>query len=325
MEKPNRNNHYFAPTTIQPIPLIFAEYVDFWLSAYKQSDVRRGTYSRMLEARKVLGSYAIAFMRTAEITYMDVKAYLNALVEHGYAKTTIKKQLSIVTAPLRFAAANHWISADPTAGISIPSSTHIVKPDKNICAYEGEEYHNLRILLETEAHDAYCAALLMIETGMRPGEVIALDWVDMLQKKRAIRIHKTAVRDTATGEWFMQNEPKTAASNRIVPLSKFAFDMVIRLHEQRQEGQISVFCSVNDERMSYESFRYQINKACERVNVPYKGLHIFRHTFATRQFYKGTSIKILSRLLGHSSVQVTYDTYIHLYGDALEEMREAVG
>ncbi len=77
--------------------------------------------------------------------------------------------------------------------------------------------------------------------------------------------------------------------------------------------------------MSYEALRYQIQIACDQAGVPYKGQHVFRHTFATNCYYRGCDIKILSKLLGHSDVTVTYNTYIHLYGDALEEMRSVVG
>lgn len=238
--------------------------------------------------------------------------------------TTVKKQLSIVTAPLKFAAANHWIPADPTVGIRIPSSTHIKKPAKEIVVFEGDSYDKLRAVLETEAHDAYCAALLMIEMGLRPGEAIALDWDDVLWNKKAVHIRKTYVRDTKTGGWFVQNEPKTKASNRIIPMSTYAHDMLERLYEKRGPHDSCVFRSVDGVRMSYESLRYQIARACEKANVSYEGMHVFRHTFATRQYYKGTSVKILSKLLGHASVTVTYNVYIHLYGDALDEMRSVL-
>ena len=59
--------------------------------------------------------------------------------------------------------------------------------------------------------------------------------------------------------------------------------------------------------------------------VPYYyGLHVFRHTFATNCYHRGCDVKVLSKLLGHGSVAVTYNTYIHLYGDALEAMRAVI-
>lgn len=71
--------------------------------------------------------------------------------------------------------------------------------------------------------------------------------------------------------------------------------------------------------------RYQIQCACVEAGVPYLGQHVFRHTFATNCYNRGCDVKILSKLLGHADVTVTYNVYIHLFGDALEEMRSVVG
>ncbi|NLE92909.1 MAG: tyrosine-type recombinase/integrase [Chloroflexi bacterium] len=57
---------------------------------------------------------------------------------------------------------------------------------------------------------------------------------------------------------------------------------------------------------------------------PWNGLHVWRHTFATNQFYKGTDVKILSKILGHSETSVTYNIYIHLNGDGFNDMLKAV-
>ncbi|MBQ7850102.1 MAG: tyrosine-type recombinase/integrase [Clostridia bacterium] len=82
---------------------------------------------------------------------------------------------------------------------------------------------------------------------------------------------------------------------------------------------------VNNFILSYEAIRYQINHACADAGVSYKGQHAFRHTFATNCYKKGADVKILSKLLGHSDVSITFNVYIHLFGDALEEMRSVIG
>lgn len=54
--------------------------------------------------------------------------------------------------------------------------------------------------------------------------------------------------------------------------------------------------------------------------VDYRGERVFRHTFATNRYYKGMDIKILSKVLGHADVNITYNIYVHLYGDGFEKM-----
>ena len=80
----------------------------------------------------------------------------------------------------------------------------------------------------------------------------------------------------------------------------------------------------DEQRYTYQKLTYQTKKLCREAKVKYLGEHVFRHTFATKCYYKGIDVKILSRLLGHSSVQVTYNTYINLYGDGFNDMYAAL-
>ena len=85
-----------------------------------------------------------------------------------------------------------------------------------------------------------------------------------------------------------------------------------------------VFTNDDGERLSYEALRYQTRKACKEAEIEYRGEHVFRHTFATNCYHKGIDVKILSRLLGHADVNITYNLYIHLYCDGFDEMYEAL-
>lgn len=60
------------------------------------------------------------------------------------------------------------------------------------------------------------------------------------------------------------------------------------------------------------------------LRIEFRGEHVFRHTFATNCYHKGIDVKILSRLLGHADVNITYNLYIHLYGDGFDEMHDAL-
>ena len=77
------------------------------------------------------------------------------------------------------------------------------------------------------------------------------------------------------------------------------------------------------EQCPYEALRWQTKCACRDAGIQYRGEHVFRHTFATNCYYKGMDIKILSKLLGHADVIITYNIYVHLYGEGFEELGEA--
>ena len=95
------------------------------------------------------------------------------------------------------------------------------------------------------------------------------------------------------------------------------------LKERKQytlEIQLTLYTSIQ----AYEALRWKTKCACRDAGVQYRGEHVFRHTFATNCYYKGMDIKILSRLLGHADVNITYNIYVHLYGDGFDEMYEAL-
>lgn len=175
-----------------------------------------------------------------------------------------------------------------------------------------------------ERESAYVAALLMLETGLRVGETLALAWEDVIWERKAIRVNKTMVRIANKHKQFIQDGAKFHASNRIVLLSQTALRLLKSYFDASPNPQGTIFRNEHGDHLSYEAMRYQIQKACLTAGVPYKGLHVFRHTFATNCYHKGVNVKILSRLLGHADVNITYNIYVHLYGDGFDEMYSAL-
>ena len=121
---------------------------------------------------------------------------------------------------------------------------------------------------------------------------------------------------------YVQDSAKSTSSNRTLPLTPRAISVLEHLQQQRINEW--VFNNVDNERLSYEALRHQTRRLCEEAKVEYRGEHVFRHTFATNCYYKGVDVKILSRLLGHADVNITYNIYIHLYGDGFDELYAAL-
>lgn len=159
---------------------------------------------------------------------------------------------------------------------------------------------------------------------MRVGEVLALGWDDIDWKRRAVKIRKTVVRIVDKKRSYIQNTAKSYSSNRTIPLSRDALDILKWIKDTDVCPSETIAHDENGERLSYEALRWWTQKACDEAGVKYYGQHVFRHTFATRCYEKGCDVKMLSRLLGHADVTITYNVYIHLFGDALEEMRAVV-
>ena len=196
---------------------------------------------------------------------------------------------------------------------------------------DREEEHYTGIVTSIADHESRIASntetiqMLMMETGLRIGECLALTWNDVLWERRAIRVSKTLIRIANRHRMEVQDGAKSFTSNRTIPLSTNAYNLLDDLSRSSEKTNGYIFAADDGFPISYEAMRYQIQQACEEADVPYLGQHVFRHTFATNCYNRGCDVKILSKLLGHADVAVTYNVYIHLFGDALEEMRSVVG
>ena len=297
-------------------------YIAEWLSTFKETTVKQSTYDRLLTSAKALEAYTIAYMPIGEITCIDIQHYVNDLTKRGYGLSTIKKQMRIVTAPLKQASALHIIPADPCVGIRLPSRYNVAKPEKIVEAYTAEEQTALLNVISSGRRKGYFAIMLMIETGLRVGEVLALRWHDVQLARKRIHVRNTVVRLANKKQSFVQDSVKSESSRRTIPLTPEAIS-ILEQQYARRTGEW-VFTNDDGERLSYEALRYQTRKACDEAGIEFRGEHVFRHTFATNCYHKGIDVKILSRLLGHADVNITYNLYIHLYGDGFDEMYEAL-
>lgn len=296
------------------------DYVGVWLRTFKEDTVKPATYERLNTSIKAMQKYSIADMRITDITAFDIQRYVNEVAESGYGLTTIKKMLRIVTAPLRQAAALHFIPADPSAGVKIPTEDKIKKAKRTTRPYTEEEQQALWETIENTSNPAAGVVGLMLETGLRCGEALALRWRCVDLNRKRLRVEATIINSSQKGRSAFQATPKTISSKRIVPLTPRA----VKLLERMQSDSEWVFTSDAGQWMTYDSLRWHTKKLCQEAGVEYLGEHVFRHTFATNCYYKGVDVKILSKILGHADVNITYNIYISLRGDGFDEMYEAL-
>jgi integrase len=298
------------------------DFIDTWLTVFKSKTVKAASFERLKQSRNSLMPYPIAKMAIGEIGFFDVQLYVNSLVEAGYSMSSLKKQLLIVTAPLKQAAAMKIISCDPSVGVQLPIADAVQKKAREINAYAKPEQKAMADLVSANKDNTgYIAALFMLETGIRSGELLALKWSDVDISQCKLRIHATIVNPMSDKKSVYQDSPKSASSKRTIPLTPKALILLKTLQLRRTTEWVF---EQDGKRYTYKKLMYQTKKLCSESGVPYYGEHAFRHTFATNCYYKGIDVKILSKLLGHSSVQVTYNTYIHLYGDGFDTMYAAL-
>ena len=171
--------------------------------------------------------------------------------------------------------------------------------------------------------------LLALYTGVRQGELLGLMWKNVhldLQGQSYIEIVQTVNRtkrreESSDGKTELSiNEPKTRHSVRTIPLLP---DIAKRLSDYRQMQENwrqkngfpysdFVFLSAKGTIIEPRDFQRDFKKILVQNNIRVVNVHGLRHTFATRALESGMSVKTLSKILGHSSVGFTLDTYAHV-------------
>lgn len=296
------------------------DYVDIWLETFKSDTVKPATYERLCTSIKAMKKYSIADMPISEITAFDVQRYVNCVAENGYGLSTVKKMYRIVAAPLKQAAALHFIPADPSSGVKLPSGNKIKKAKRETLPYTEAEQEALWRIIDQTSNPAACLVGLMLETGLRCGEALALRWKCVDIDRKRLRVEATNLVSSTKGRSIVQETPKTISSKRTVPLTPRAIDLLNRL----QIDTSWVFVWETGQRVTYDSLIWHTKMLCKKAGVEYRGEHVFRHTFATNCYYRGVDVKILSKILGHADVNVTYNIYVSLRGDGFDEMYSAL-
>ena len=150
--------------------------------------------------------------------------------------------------------------------------------------------------------------MMMLETGCRVGELLALRWEDINFSTREIYIHTTKARD---GQEF--NDPKTKSGNRHVPI---IFDKLLEMlkDNRKKSGIIKmtgyVFENKSGGAISYQRVFLTWQRVCELAGIT-KNIHTFRHTAATYLLERGVPVAEVSRILGHADATITYMMYVH--------------
>ena len=155
---------------------------------------------------------------------------------------------------------------------------------------------------------------LSLHTGMRIGEVCALRWMDVDMDDRMIHINHTLQRvykKDLSGKGkskLLLSTPKTKTSRRSIPISKSLFAVMKELSPSCPD---MFFLSGSKKMVEVRTFRTFFEAFLLRNGIEKFNFHVLRHTFATRCIEAGADCKTVSELLGHATVNMTLNLYVH--------------
>lgn len=294
---------------------VLAVYAQEWLTLCRNR-VKDSTYVKYHNLLKNHIEPWLGNDRPTDLTTIRIEAFSHSLLTRGSCKSseglapkTVKDILMVLRSILNYTR-KRLGNACPEVEIVYPKEH---KQEMRVLSLE-EQQRLIRYLLAQE-DNCRLGVLLALLTGLRIGELCALRWKDISLGERTLRVNATMQRlqilepVAPSRSEVVIREPKSATSCRQIPLTAYAAELCTRL--QVSDPEAFILTGRPDRFMEPRTLQYRLagyTKACGLRGVHF---HTLRHTFATRCVEVGFEVKSLSEILGHSSVKVTLDRYVH--------------
>lgn len=297
------------------------KYSEEWLSTEKRK-LKPKSYERKAEIFENQILPYFGNKKIAQITRRDIQKLLNQLDDEGYSYSTIKKVKEGICSCMRSFAIDYNVTLNPLSGIVLPDRKMVpVDEIKYFTDEQIEIFFNeaeKRFSNGTPVYGYVDLFYILLYTGMRLGEALALNWSDVDFNRKRIYVNKNIVdiksKDDGSLKTIVQKSTKTAHSKRIVPLTQNAEKAFLRIKEHSRTP--FVIANSKNKYVTHQQIDRTFRRIMKNSGLTDSGCtctpHSFRHTFATILFKNGCEAKTISTILGHSSIKITCDTYVHV-------------
>lgn len=303
----------------KPKPALFKEYAELWLEGYIKPLRRDTTYERyhsILERHvfPVFGKVPID-----ELKRSDIRNLLMTLLKKGVSWGTACLVRDVISGPMVHALDDELITANPVSGIF----KRINAPRNLKREIDPFKHEEVALFLEACAKyypEHYPFFLTAFRTGMRLGELLALQWRDVDWHGKFILVRRSYKRGridhTKTGK-----QRRVDMSNQLIEaLREF---QLTRKKEALESGTGKVEEFIyhrNGKPIAQNSIRYPFKRNLEKAGLREIRFHDIRHTYASLLFSDGASPVFVKEQMGHSSIQITVDIYGHLIPNSNRDM-----
>ena len=286
------------------------KYIDWlhsWLEDYIRPSVKLRTYERYKHIVEQHIKEKIGEMELDDLSPLILQKFITGLLIDGNRRTgkglsanTVNAVISVIQSSLKTAHVLELRKEYVAGKLKRPK----LKEKPVECFTRAEQKQIERFVLNGNKDKLY-GILLCLYSGLRIGELIALQWSDIDFSKGILTVSKSCY-DGKDG--LIIDEPKTASSCRTIPLPKQLFPI---LRGIRKKSDSLFVVSNHGKPVSVRSYQRSFELLLKKLKIAHRGFHSLRHTFATRALECGMDVKTLSEILGHKNPTVTLNRYAH--------------
>lgn len=312
-----------------------------WLEVFKFPSVEQTTYDRAEATAKHQIYPIIGDKVVGNVTAADVKRLLNHWMNEGLAYSTVKKAYVLLNEYFRMLYLEEMINKNPMDNVEMIKKANFLsaqgKEDlpecETITIFDEDELKRFKaeaFATHANAKRKYqqaAAYILMLNTGIRAGEALALRNCDIDLEKRQLHI-RNSVKEiynregvkAVGGRAVKVGKTKTLTSKRTIPLNNTAIEMIRELRKEYYFGEDApLICDGNGDFTQPVNFRKRFYRILTAAGIETKGLHSLRHTFATNLVngvkqpdgtIRALSPKQVADILGHSTSEITERYYV---------------
>ena len=288
------------------------KFEDFWKMYYADMETRLREHTmrtkKYIVELKILPYFGNK--RVNDITAADIRQWQNELIKMGYSPTYLKTINNQLSAIFNYAVRYYDLKSNPCAKAGSMGKSKAEEMD----FWTGEEFRKF-IDSVMNKRLSYMAFMTLYWTGMRLGELLALNPKDVDLEKRTISITKSYQR---LGKKDVITPPKTSKSKRVITIPEFLAadikDYMDSLYDLQEDDRLF---PITKYYLEHEMQRGIKESGVKRIRV-----HDLRHSHASMLIELGFSPLEIANRLGHEKVETTLNTYAHLYPNKQTKLAE---
>jgi len=322
-------NHGFKTSAMK-----FQELAEEWFENYAKNALRSTTYERMLQLTHRVYP-VIGHLRIDKITARHLQGFVNSLDKEGanektgkpLAPKTIRHNLSFISDVFSYAVRMDLVSDNPCRKVTIPKGEVKEKP-----IYSQEEMAQLLTAINGEDTKYRAFFYLIAYSGFRRSEMLGLEWKDIDFENNIISIKRTSNYTSERG--IYTDTTKTKRSKRVLKISPYIMGILKELKDEQDEEALHLgdkwvesdrlFVKWNGEPMNNQTPYGWLKEFCEKNDMPFYGIHSFRHFAASALISSGLDVVTVSGALGHCNSGTTLNIYSHMFQTAQARVAQAM-